>query len=340
MARDNERGGSIFGFDRLQQTAAFFAQRPGGGGGGDSVDDLIAQTIAEMGGGSANGGSVSPVDNPLAGLPKWVLSLDIAPRKALAGADSGLVFMGTGTKVERTATPGSGDGTPRGLGSIETNVSTTRVEKDKIRTAQQAAMMPYTWDEDELADAMKRMQDAGLDVKTFEDVVGVWGGLVERASLTFMATKGDRKLTPWDVLDLTQAEGKASGLIAEDPNRREVVTQRTIGEISEGQAWSVLQSNLSQMLGRDPSDQEVRDFTYRMNQLAAKNPAISKTITKYKNGEPIRQTTRTVDPGLTGEDIAQKAYKSAQNDEMYAETQAATTYFEAALSALGAIGTT
>lgn len=333
-----ESSGSIFGFDRLQETASFFAGSGGGSGAPtDSVDALIAQTIAQMGGGSASGGG-SAVGNPLAGLPKWVLALDISPRKAMAGAESGLVYMGTGSK-ESTSTVRLWEGTP-GEGAPTLHTRTTEVEKDKIKTAEQAAMMPYTWDEGELANAMKRMQDAGLDVKTFEDVVGVWGGLVERASLTFAATKGERKLTPWDVLDLTQAEGKASGTLAEDPNRREVFTTRSVGEISEGQAWSVLQSNLSQMLGRDPSDQEVRDFTYRMNQLAAKNPSISKTITRYKNGEPVGQTTREVDPGLTAEDVAMKAYKSAQNDEMYAETQAATTYFEAALGALGAIGTT
>ena len=91
------------------------------------------------------------------------------------------------------------------------------------------------------------------------------------------------------------------------------------------------------MLGRDPTDQEMRDFTYRMNQLAARNPSISKTITSYKNGEAVSQNTHT-NPGFTAADMAQKAYDTAQSNPDYAEYQSATTYFNAALSALGPIG--
>lgn len=118
---------------------------------------------------------------------------------------------------------------------------------------------------------------------------------------------------------------------------KKTTTQRNVTDISEGEAWSTLQNNLSQLLGRDPSDQETRDFVYRMNALAASNPTISKTVTRYKNGEAVASTTHT-DPGLTSADVAQEAYQQAQNDPNYAEYQAAATYFNAAMSALGPIG--
>lgn len=115
-------------------------------------------------------------------------------------------------------------------------------------------------------------------------------------------------------------------------------TSSSVSQISEGEAWSTLRQGLQAMLGRDPSDEEVRDFTYRMNQLAAQNPAISETITKYKNGDAISSNTKSVDAGFSGGDVQEAAYNDAVNDPQYAEYQSATTYYNAALSALGAIG--
>ena len=107
---------------------------------------------------------------------------------------------------------------------------------------------------------------------------------------------------------------------------------------SEGEAWATLQSNLSRMLGRDPSDQEVRDFTHRMNGLAARNPAISKTVSTYKDGRLAKSNTTEVDSGFTAEDMVQDSYEDAQSDPEYGAFQAASTYFNSAMGALGAIG--
>ena len=114
-------------------------------------------------------------------------------------------------------------------------------------------------------------------------------------------------------------------------------TSRNVTEVSEGEAWSTLQNTLSNLLGRDPNDQETRDFVYRMNQMAATNPSISKTVTQYKDGIGVSSSTHT-DPGFTGADMAEDAYDGAQNDPDYAEYRAATTYFNSLMSALGPIG--
>lgn len=136
--------------------------------------------------------------------------------------------------------------------------------------------------------------------------------------------------------------GENYGLDPDDQPFTGTKTQvsRSISDVPEGEAWAMLQSNLSRMLGRDPSDQEVRDFAFRMNQLAAENPAITKTIGKFKDGELVSTTTKQVDSGFTERDLQREAYETAQNDPIYAEYQAATTYFNAAQQALGAIGQT
>jgi hypothetical protein len=131
-------------------------------------------------------------------------------------------------------------------------------------------------------------------------------------------------------------EQKAAGTWV-DPNRSETRVSRNVTEISEGEAWSAIQSNLSNLLGRDPNDQETRDFTYRMGRLAASNPSVSQTVTQYKNGEAVSSNTHT-DPGLTSADIAHEAYDQAQAEPDYAEYRASSYLFNALQSALGPIG--
>ena len=112
---------------------------------------------------------------------------------------------------------------------------------------------------------------------------------------------------------------------------------RTVNDLTDGQAWAVLRNNLQSMLGRDPSDQEMRDFAYKMNQAAARNPTITKTIAEYEEGELMSTTSKTRG-GFTMDDANMAAYEQAQNDDEYAEYQASTVYFNALLSALGPIG--
>jgi hypothetical protein len=214
-------------------------------------------------------------------------------------------------------------------------------KQDKTLTVQQVLNLPYTWSEDEINDAMKRMRQAGIPVTSFDSgsasLMSVWQGLANRAAMTYAMSEGKKKVTPWDVLDMYKSEAKAAGNYLNYENGSKTTTNRSVANITEGEAWSSLQQTVSQMLGHDPSDQEVRDFAYRMNQLAAENPSISKTITKYRAGEATSSTTST-EGGFSAADVAQSAYEDAQSDPEYAEYQSATTYFNAALSALGAIG--
>lgn len=217
-----------------------------------------------------------------------------------------------------------------------TTVEDVKVTGPKTVSIERAMNDPFTWSDREVADAMQRLRQAGIQVNSFDELTSVWGSMVERAARTFSATKGERALTPWDVLDLYKDEAKAAGTWV-DPNRREVTVNRSVADVTEGEAWSSIQGTLQQMLGRDPSDQELRDFTYRMNRMAADNPTITRTIQQYKDGELDSTTSRTRG-GFTAADMAQEAYADAQSDPEYAEYTAATTYFSALQQALGAIG--
>ena len=317
-------------------------------GGGSSVDGLLAQALAEAGIDPSNPtATVADPSSPLtyaalsvsqrtSFLPAWARDLKVVGLGKEDEPPEMFVFMrDMDRRVPGVENPTEFD-TPQGLrsGTTESEVVST----SKAQTVTRAMNQPYLWDEEELDEAMKKMQDAGLDVKSFDDVNSVWQGLVERAAKTYTFSEGEKKVTPWDVLDLIKREDEtANG--GEDPdNFTHVSTSKSVQDISEGEAWSTLQSNLSRMLGRDPSDQEVRDFTHRMNTLAARNPAISKTISTYKDGRLTNSTTKEVESGFTADDMAMTAYENAQSDPEYGAFQAATTYYNSAIQALGAIG--
>lgn len=318
------------------------AQYGGQGGAGSNAQDILgslgvgselqAILAAEAAGAASPLAAAAATTTGMQSLlPPWARDLQILGLGKEEAPPELFVFM-RDIKVPGVENPTQFD-TPQGLREGNDAVPT---DTSRAQTVTRAMNQPYLWEEDELKEAMKRMQAAGLDVQSFDDVNDVWQGLVERAAITFSASEGEKKVTPWDVLDMVQRE--TAGSVDEDGNRTTTATHHSIDQISEGEAWSTLQSNLSQMLGRDPSDQEVRDFTYRMNQLAARNPSISKTISKYKDGELVDSTTRETSAGFTASDVVMKAYDKAQADPEYAEFQASTTYFDAAVSALGAIG--
>lgn len=224
---------------------------------------------------------------------------------------------------------------------------TRKVKADDTEIAAVVLNQPYLWSEEEVAAAIKRFQDAGFtNVVDFESMRKAWGGLVERASSMYSLSHGAKKVTPWDVLELDKNERKSAGTLdggAEEqgptgPTGKVKSVHKTISDISEGDAWQAMRSTMQQLLGRDPSDDELRDFTHRMNILSAQNPSISTTITDYGDGSgDVSATTRTKS-GFTAGDLAKAAYDDAQDDEGYAEYQAATTYFNAAQQALGQIG--
>lgn len=332
----------------LSDYAEYYRSIQGDTGGGSSVDALLAQALSEAGV-DPNNPTAAQVDpsSPLTYaalsisqrvsiLPRWARDLKVLGLGKEEQAPEMFVYMADAKRVVPGVENPSQFDTPQGL--REGTVEPEAVETSKAQTVTRALNQPYLWDEEELDEAMKRMQDAGLDVKSFDDVNNVWQGLVERAAKTYTISEGEKKVTPWDVLDLVRREDEtANG--GEDPdNFTHVSTSKSVQDISEGEAWATLQNNLSRMLGRDPSDQEVRDFTHRMNSLAARNPAISKTISTYKDGRLTNSKTTEVESGFTADDMMHDSYEATQADPEYGAFQAGATYFNAAMGALGPIG--
>ena len=199
-----------------------------------------------------------------------------------------------------------------------------------------AAMnLPYNWSAKHTAEVMKKMRAAGMNVKDFPSMMSGWKLLVERASRMFTLSNGQKEVTPWDVLGLVKKESKAAGLLDHNGNVVQTNVQRNVDDISEGEAWSAVRSAMSDLLGRKPSDQEVRDYASKLNAMAAKDPSITRTRTVTNQDTGRSHTTTNTTGGFNEQDAMQEITDDIENTDEYAQVQSATTYFNALLGALG-----
>lgn len=322
--------------------ASFLAAAMGSGASdgssGNSLQDLLQGTMLGL------SGRQGLTSQPLVGiLPKWFKlnpTLVTAVQKGMV--DPYLPTNDPSTWRVYTGTPKVVKITGATNANVAEHAMTTGDTKagDSTEMVNSVANQPYLWSEDQVASAIKKFKDAGVtSVNDFDSMQKAWSGLVQRAGAMYSLSSGQRKVTPWDVLDLYKNEMKKAGTFGQNGGSPTTVTQtsRSVSTITNGDGWSALQNTLSRMLGRDPSDSEVRDFVGRMNHLAAANPTVT-TSTTSGIGTGNQTSTSHTKAGFDSNDILQNAYQQAQGDSNYAEYQASSTYFNAALSALGAIG--
>lgn len=216
--------------------------------------------------------------------------------------------------------------------------------KHNTTTVQAALNQPYLWSEDKRSDVMRKMREAGYNITSFAEAFGdgissggLWQELVARASRSFVLSNGENLVTPWDMLAADKKENVANGTLDKNGNIVHTSTSTSVNTLSEGQAWDTLRQTMQGMLGRDPSDQEVRDFLSAANADAAKDPSKTVSTTHTDTASGTSNTTSHTTGGYTSADAAQSAYQDIHNDADYGQYQSATTYFNAMLSALGEV---
>lgn len=197
---------------------------------------------------------------------------------------------------------------------------------------------PYLWSDKHVSDVMKKMREAGLKVETFDDMMGAWQMMVTRASRAFTLSKGKHEVDPWDILSSVKKENIDAGVLDKNGNVVQTSVQKSVNDVSDADAWATLRTSMTAMLGRKPSDQEVRDFASRANAMAANNPSVT-TTTSTTNSETGHTTTDSnTKGGFTSSDAQQMAVNDLENTDEFAQVQSATTYMNALLGAMGETG--
>jgi hypothetical protein len=199
---------------------------------------------------------------------------------------------------------------------------------DDVRSKDE--LMSWLADETVFNQIKKRMQSAGLDVQSYDDVAKLWKSVLDQAAATY-STVG-KKVTPWALLSL---RGKQT--VNGKPASKTTVSS-SIEEMDPAQARLILEKSASDFLGRSAKPDEIDDFISKAQMIAKQNPNVTKTTTQYGfDGEPVSQaSTSSGGADVVAARAQVAADDAAKQDEEYGAFQAAGTIFPWLTDALAA----
>lgn len=270
-------------------------------GNGPTPDQIIQQAIASYG----QTGSTSTAKAPL----------------LYFGETSGRGYAGGTKKV--------------GIADGDTLAGPNLQNAPKVMTQAEAQMQWYHWTpQQQLAWAKKAYALGYLQSPT--DVDGahaLWDREVGEATNYYQA--GKTTVSPWDVLELNAGSNsdvlKKRGTMNPDGS---ITHTNTSIDLSDKASVEALASQvLQQALGRDPTQSEVNTYYNTIRGQEQSHPTTT-TQTTTAAGD----TSSTTSGGFGADDASEMLKQQIQNDPEYAKYQSGTTYYGAALSALGAIG--
>lgn len=157
---------------------------------------------------------------------------------------------------------------------------------------------------------------------------GVWNSMVGESANYLSVGK---KFTPWDVLD--KNAGANVSALKQRAQGGTTQTNTSIDLSDRSSVEAISRQVLQQALGRDPTDSEVNTY---FNTIRAQEKA-HPTVTTTKN-DGKGNTSTTSSGGFSQADAADFLQSKIQDDPEYAMYQGGTTYFNAAMQAVGAIG--
>lgn len=198
-------------------------------------------------------------------------------------------------------------------------------------TVSQVAGQYYSWDQKTKDKFLANAELAGYDTKNMKDgqLASLWGQYVQQASAYYAQ---GQKVSPWDIMIKDGRQREAY------KNAPRTVTQKSTNyDLStEGDARAIFYSAAQQLLGRDPTKAETRQFQKVLNAMERANPTVTTATANYV-GDELQSQTSTTTGGVKEGARQMEAMDLAKAKPEYGAYQAATTYFDAMLEAIGGI---
>lgn len=263
----------------------------------------------------------------------------INPNQTMANPASGGKFGGSST-VFLPPLPGGG------VGSMFVN---------RKMSAAEAQALPLTWYQQdpqrlrELVNTGILRKVPGFDVGMgLPEIMNAWNNLLQ--SSWEMSNASKSAWTPFDVLDTYSNQGMNYGTIRSGdwevdartgerlkyvgPKSKTTKDQR-IDLSSPEDAKALTTQMLSQLLGRNPTAEEVASYKSSINAAERKNPVMAETtVTLDDMGEQVSSATVT-SGGLSAEAKAALVEQQVKKGKEYGEFQSATTVQNWLMRALG-----
>ena len=217
---------------------------------------------------------------------------------------------------------------------------------DGIRTVDEAYDSFHTMsakDQRAFATKLERMGIIKPGEYTYGDLASLWREAVDQSSDIFMATKGQKKVTPSQYLGLMGSitGEQAAGPQATNETSTSTNTQTQTNYSTKAMARANITDAFRSELGRDPSRREVRAFYRALHAAERAKPSKQTTTETSKThtnaaGTKHNSTSNTsgVSTGGVGAEFTQNYVDDTYNAEKDARNSA-TTYYDALLSLAG-----
>lgn len=226
------------------------------------------------------------------------------------------------TRSPRTAPPAgrTPDGAPDYHTYMEQSVRAASGANDRQITVSEAVGNFWSWSSEQRAAFGKRLYAAGIidDPSNFVAMQAAWERAVEGAAASGAA---GAPRTPWEIIDLWD------GLSDNPREPKKTVVQRQNDIPTAQEADAMVRQIFRDQVGRDPDEGELSKYRGMVIRKVADNPTVT-TTTYDADGNP-----NSVSRG--GLDVTAAIQDMVQDDDDYGTYQAATTYFNALLGALG-----
>jgi len=212
--------------------------------------------------------------------------------------------------------------TPSGLGGFALTPKVTG-------TVSSVAGQYYSWDQKTKDKFLANAELAGYDTRNMKDgqLAALWGSYVQQAASYYAQ---GRTVTPWDIMT---KDGQQREAYLNTP--RTVTQKSTSYDLStEGDARAIFYTAAQQLLGRDPTKAEAREFQKALNAMERANPTVTTTTANYI-GDTLQSQNSTTEGGVKEGARQMSAMDMAKAKPEYGAYQAATTYFDAMMEMLG-----
>jgi hypothetical protein len=186
----------------------------------------------------------------------------------------------------------------------------------------------YKWSDQERSAFGQRLYKLGLvkDPHDYGSVFSAWQSAVQEASNFYMAA--GKKVTPWQVLDIVA--GGANG----PHSKTQTNTSKSFNIPTVEDAHVATKQIFQALMGRDPDKNELDRYGSMMSAYAQKHPTVTKqTQTTDIHGNTTSSSTSS--GGYSAAGVTDMLSDRAKADPEYGSYQAATTYFNALIGAMG-----
>lgn len=198
--------------------------------------------------------------------------------------------------------------------------------------AERAKLDFLNWSDAEMSDLAHKLIAAGMLDETYtrSDLEQVWSSMVDKAADHAAAGKD---VTPFDMIGLYAGTDIRTGR-STTPTASTVV-QRQVSLTDPDQARALLDSALSNQLGRRATPVELDDFQAALNSAQRAQPSIT-TTTSTPDAQGNTSVDSTTQQGVDVNSFADKYGRTGSHSAEYGHYQAATTYANALFKAIAA----